>query len=454
MKFRLPVSFYDLKDSLWYRPAIMTLAAVILSLITVQLDNYLFGTRRVELPWLFEGGSEGARGVLSAIASTMITVATTAFSVTLVALQLGSSQFSPRILRSFTGDTGNQTVLGIFIATFAYSLSVLRTVRSRTEDYEGFVPTISVTVALILAFASVGSLIFFFHHATRTIQASVVIDRTYKDTDGLVERQHRWMTTDGHRLLHEPLAFADRFTRVEEVDAERSGYIQDSNAGQLVKIGARHNVLIQLHPQIGDYLNPGARLATVWRENDAGVPEVEESLTDAIRSSFELGLERTLELDALFGMQQLTDIALLALSPGTNDPTTALSTIDRIGTAVMHTEIISGTEVACADSDGTVRVLHPVPKFADYVRMPFDQIRHYGVSDPTVTTHTLRTLGAIATQLRPENAAIVKDVAAELEIAAQKQDWVASDFARVEESARWVHESDHSPSEPLFTGRP
>ena len=170
---RLPISFYDLKDSLWYRPALMTIAALILSFLTVQLDIYLFRDRKIELPWLFQGGAEGARGVLTAISGTMMTVATTAFSVTLVALQLGSSQFSPRILRSFTGDRGNQLVLGIFIATFAYSLSVLRTVRSETDDFTGFVPTVSVTVALLLAFTAIGTLIFFFHHATRTIQASV-----------------------------------------------------------------------------------------------------------------------------------------------------------------------------------------------------------------------------------------------------------------------------------------
>jgi uncharacterized membrane protein len=440
MKRNLPFSVYDLKDSLWYRPGLMTAAAVILSLVTLQLDNWLFSTRDVQLPWLFEGGSEGARGVLTAIASTMITVATTAFSVTLVALQLGSSQFSPRILRSFTGDVGNQMVLGIFIATFAYSLSVLRAVRSEREDFEAFVPTISVTVSLVLAFVSVGSLIYFFHHATRTIQASVVIDRTLTDTRGLIEKQDTWLGEPGRRRLQEPLELPASFRILGTVASPRAGYLQDFNRGELAKLAATHAVVIRLQPRIGDYLNTGTPLVTIWQEAGA-IPsdnEREKPLSEAIQGCFEIGMERTLERDSLFGMQQLTDIALLALSPGTNDPTTALSVIDSVGTAVIEAASVSGAEMVCTE-DGAIRLAYPVPNFGDYLHIPFDQIRYYGSSDPHVVTHVLRTLEVVAREVGPDHAPEVRCVALEYEESAAMHDWISTDVARMRQAAAWAH---------------
>lgn len=455
MKFRLPVSWYDLKDSMWYRPGLMTLAALALSLLTVQLDIYLFGDQRIQLPLLFQGGTEGARGVLSAIAGTMMTVATTAFSVTLVALQLGSSQFSPRILRSFTGDIVNQTVLGIFIATFAFSLSVLRTVRSGTDNVEPFVPTVSVSVALLLAFMSIGSLIYFFHHSTRTIQASVVIDRTFNDTSDLIAKHVKWLEADGRRRLKERMEIPDRFREVTRVYNSKPGYLQDSNADALVNVADRYDVLIRLEPQLGDFLNIGTQVATVWHDPaiNQDEPIDEETLENDILSCLETGLERTLEYDALFGMQQLTDIALLTLSTGTNDPTTAVTVVDRMSTAVIEAAEIAGVEALFTDKDGAVRLIHPMPQFVEYARTPFDQIRLYAISDPFVIAHTLRTLAVIASNLEPKDAEIVKEIAREYEQAAALQNWIKVDADRVRAAARWVHEPG-VPPHPTPTGRP
>lgn len=455
MRFRLPVSWYDLKDSMWYRPGLMTLGALILSLLTVQLDIYLFGDQRIELPLLFQGGTDGARGVLSAISGTMMTVATTAFSVTLVALQLGSSQFSPRILRSFTGDMVNQTVLGLFIATFAFSLSVLRTVRSESEDAEAFVPTVSVTVALLLAFLSIGSLIYFFHHSTRTIQASVVIDRTYNDTSRLLAKHAGWLKDDGRRLLQERIQLPDRYEEVTQVFASSAGYLQDSNAGSLVNVANKHNVLIQLTPQLGDFLNIGSQIATVWRDTSVETDEPldEEALANEIISWLETGLERTLEYDSLFGMQQLTDIALLTLSTGTNDPTTAVTLVDRMSTAVIEAADVAGLEAVFTDSDGNIRVIHPTPQFSEYVRTPFDQIRYYAISDPFVTAHLLRTLAVIVNNVSAEHAHEVKQIAREYEQASALQNWIDVDVERVRHAAQLVQAANPR-QHPLPTGRP
>ena len=437
---KLPISLYDLKDSLWYRPALMTIAALVLSLLTVQLDIYLFSHREIELPWLFQGGTEGARGVLSAIAGTMMTVATTAFSVTLVALQLGSSQFSPRILRSFTGDTGNQLVLGIFIATFAYSLSVLRTVRSETEDFVGFVPTVSVTIAVLLAFAAIGSLIFFFHHATRTIQASVVIDRTYTDSRKLVARTRERHAEANRRVLSEVMTLPEHFNLLTVVKSEAAGYLRVPHIDEMLAIANANHILLEIHVGVGEYINPGMDLATIWSDDSDDVSDRDDSATlgDNIRDCFDFGMERTLEFDSMFGLQQLTDISLFALSPGKNDPTTAHSVIDRLGTTLIDLEGISGRQVACVDDEGSIRLLYPIPTYEEFVRLPFDQLRHYGAADPRIVTHALLTLQQVARQVTPEHAKIIQQLAIEFVQGADRSKWVSADSQRVESAAAWA----------------
>jgi uncharacterized membrane protein len=172
-KTKLSKLWEALHSSYWFVPTLMVVIAIALAFAMLSLDRAGKSGPIESLGWIYTGGPDGARTMLSAIASSMITVAGTAFSITLVALTLASSQFGPRLLRNFMQDTGNQIVLGTFIATFIYCLLVLRTVRG--DDYNVFVPQLSVTVGIVLAIASIGVLIYFIHHASTTIQASHVI---------------------------------------------------------------------------------------------------------------------------------------------------------------------------------------------------------------------------------------------------------------------------------------
>ena len=188
MRTRLGSWWLALKGSLWFVPAVCTTLAVAFALGLVRLDQELLLGRGADSRWwLLGGGAEGTRGVLAAIAGTMITVTGVVFSITIVALQLASSQFTPRVLRTFTGDRGNQLVLGVFIATFTYALLVLRTVREASEGRPPFVPAASVTLAIALAGVSIGFLIYYINHAASSIRASVVIDRVARDTLGLID---------------------------------------------------------------------------------------------------------------------------------------------------------------------------------------------------------------------------------------------------------------------------
>lgn len=416
MNIRFPFSLYDIKDSLWYRPAIMTTLAIILSFATIGLDHVLFRERRVDVWWLFEGGSEGARGVLSAIAGTMMTVATTAFSFTLVALQLSSSQYSPRIVRNFTGDRVNQLVIGAFVATFVYTLLVLRVVRSESSDLETFVPAISVSVALLLAMICMASLIFFFHHATRTIQASVIITRTTEQAQGVIDGISSRNDDHSWRLSQVPLDRPSGLQTVGVVRGEEKGYVQDVIHDRVQELATSHNLLVEVNARPGDFLLAGDPHFTLWSygeqskeghseatEDDAPEEDENGDVIDQFRGLMELGLEQTLERDALYGLQQMADIAMRALSPGVNDPTTAIMCIDRMGELLVELEPISCVEMAHLGDDAVLRVIQPQVSWDEYVRTAFLQVRHYGAGDPVVATHILSTVGRTMRRVPPRS---------------------------------------------------
>jgi uncharacterized membrane protein len=184
---RIRAWWYRLQNSLWFLPALITAISILLAFASLNVD------RRFQLQdgpvsmLVFSGGVEGARGVLSAIAGTMMTVTALVFSITIVALQVAASQLTPRALRSIMADRGNQVVLGFFVATFTYALIVLRAVRSPLEDRSQFVPGLSVAVAIGLALISVALLIFFMHHSANALRTSVVIGRIFDETRGLID---------------------------------------------------------------------------------------------------------------------------------------------------------------------------------------------------------------------------------------------------------------------------
>lgn len=431
---RFPFSWFDLRDSLWYRPAVMTVVAILLSFFTIWLDHVLFRERRVEVWWLFEGGSEGARGVLTAIASTTITVATTAFSFTLVALQLSSSQYSPRIVRNFTGDRTNQLVIGVFVATFVYSLLVLRVVRSEFGDRERFVPAISVTVALLLAIICIGSLIYFFHHATRTIQASVIIARATEQTKDSFDRLRERLEGEAWRLSASPLSPppAD-LTPVDIVRSSRSGYVDLIAHHELLNVAVAHDALIQVQVRPGDFVLPEDPLLVVWGypdgagRNRVGKNEDNGPTLDDLRDALNMGLERTLEADVLYGLQQVSDIALRALSPGINDPNTAVICVDHLAELLVALYPVSGRAAALLDDDGVVRVTGPEVTWEEMVRVGFLQLRHYAMNDIGASLAVIRGMDRVMAHVPPEAHRPLLESARDMAEAALDQHAIESD---------------------------
>lgn len=376
-----------LKESLWFLPAVAVAVAAIISVGLVQFDrlNPEVGT---DFPLIFGGGPDGARGMLEAIASTVITAAATTFSVTIVALALSSSQFSPRVLRTFMADRANQVVLAAFMATFIYAILVLRTIRVANEDGSGeFVPYVAVTGAIVLAVVSLGMLIYFIHHIATRIQVAHIAasvasetlraaERTYPDADA----------SDGAPSLDDPVLESTP----ARLPARRSGYLTDVDTDAIVAAARDADGLVRLEARAGEWVQQHVILFSVWPA-EAATDELAERLDDHLT----IGDERSMSLDVGFGIQQLSDIGVKAISPGINDPTTAVTCLDRLAQVLVEVGRRRDAPAGHADEDGRLRLVAAVDEWPALVDLAFDQLRHFGTGTPVVTAHLVRTLSRI-----------------------------------------------------------
>ena len=397
---RLMMLWVSIRDSLWFIPGLSALAGVLLATLLVQVPPPTDSGTLTEL-WLFGGGAEGARGVLSTIAGSLITVTGVVFSVTIVALQLASSQFTPRVLRSFVADRANQVVLGVFIGTFTYTLLVLRTTRSAAADGESFVPQVAVSVAVALLLISIAALIFFIDHAARSVQASVILFRETQQT--LDKIPHLFPgeigeDTSGSNVEPESPSGADAV-----VPALISGYVQAVSGDSLLELAAERNLVIRLEAAIGDFALAGGPLARIWPAE-----KVDQETVRAARESIVLGFERTPEQDIELGIQALADIAVRALSPGINDPTTATLCIDRLMEILAARGRRREPNRGRNDRDGRLRVIAPTSSFERAANLAFDQIRHYGSENPLIAKKLLSALRELAALLPPSAARVLE----------------------------------------------
>lgn len=349
-------------EPFWVIPALVTLAAVALGFALPLVDAGLQHRIGVAFP----GGPAGARSVLGTIASAMISVTGLVFSITMVVMQLASSQFSPRILQDFLSTRITQWTLGVFVASFVYALTVLREVRGAADDAEAFVPQLSVSLAYLLVLTAFVLFLAFIRTIMSLIQVSQVVSRVGDDTcaavaeylpeAGAVPEQADWDPRGSPVLVR----LGDRHGHVVEVDERR-----------LVALAHEHGVHLELLPAPGAFLAPGTPVAGVWGE-------ATEEVRDAVERAVVLGSERRIRQDPGFGVRQLVDVAERALSPGINDPTTAAQVVNELrrvlGTAVARHD--RPTHVA--DEDGAARLRVRPTTVADLLRVGVEEIAHYG----------------------------------------------------------------------------
>jgi uncharacterized membrane protein len=397
----------SLHSSFWFIPTLMMVLAILLSLITIGIDRKIKADIIGSLGWAYALGPNGSRAILSAIAGSMVTVATTAFSITIVALQLASSQFGPRLLRNFMKDTGNQIVLGTFISTFVYSLMVLRTVNGVAENE--FVPHIAVTCGIGLAIASIGVLIYFIHHSATSIQVDHVISKVGCELDEVIDRLFpKQIGRGASKRRAEPFTSdipADFEREASPIQANSSSYVQAIDTDQLMQIATKNNILLQLHRRPGDFVIKGSPLVFIYPAESGG-----KKLIKQINDAFVFGLQRTEQQDVEFLINQLVEIAVRALSPGINDPFTAIRCIDQLSAALCY---LVQKEIPSAyryDSQDKLRVMAKPVTFADVTDAAFNQIRQYGQTSVAVTIRLLEAIAVISpfTYRKEDRAALLR----------------------------------------------
>jgi len=394
MRTKLSKLLDSLHSSFWFIPTLMVVIAIGLSFSTIHIDQSSNTEIIGNLGWAYALGPSGSRAILSAIAGSMVSVATTAFSITIVALQLASSQFGPRLLRNFMQDTGNQIVLGTFISTFVYSLLVLRTING--VDKNEFVPHLAVTCGIILAIASIGVLIYFIHHSASSIQVDNVVSKVGRELDDTINRLFPEQIGRGaskHRNEPSLNDIPDDFDRdARSIQATSSKYIQAIDTDQLMQIAIKENLLLQIQKRPGDFVVQGSPLAMVYPAD-----AVRKKLPEQINSAFVLGSQRTDQQDIEFSINQLVEIASRALSPGINDPFTAVRCVDQLSAALCH---LAQKEIPSPyryDDRDKLRVIAEPVTFTDVLDAAFNQIRQYGQTSVAVTMRLLEAIAVIAT---------------------------------------------------------
>lgn len=384
------ILFLDkLRASYWFLPSLMLAVSAALAFVLVGVDQDSDWTSLQAIPWIFTGGHEGARLLLSTVAGAIISVAATTFSITIAVLSFTSSQFGPRLLRGFLRDTSNQLVLGTFVATFLYCLLVLKTIRGPSEGT--FVPHIAVTVGVLFAIVSICMLIFFIHHVSSSIQASRIIENVANELSSAIERLFPEKIGLGMDCARDAPGASDlRSESATRVIADFSGYLQAINGDRLLDCAVRHGVVVHLACKPGDFVARGSTIALLAPGEGAGGDTIAD-----VTQAFTFGEERTAAQDCEFLFLQLVEVAVRALSPGINDPFTAHMCLDRIGAGLCRLAGRAFPSPFRHDGQGSLRVVAKVPQFKDFVKAALGQIIHFGGSNPAIDEHLLRILGRI-----------------------------------------------------------
>jgi uncharacterized membrane protein len=386
MRIRLLHLWEQLRSSYWFIPALMTISAIALAFVMLVVDEQVKTMPFWAFRWLYRGGMDGAQAVLSTIAGSMITVAGVTFSVVIVAFTLASTQFGPRILLTFMRDLGNQVVLGTFIATFVYCLVVLWTTGG--SDHPTQVPALSVALAVGMALASLGVLIYFVHHAAASIQAPNIVAEVGRDLDDAIGRFFAGEMQTGSASPAPAAVLPEGFeAEARPLPAAASGYLQAVDEAGLMAIARQRDVLLRLNFRPGDFVTCGSALAHAWPgERSDSVVQAE------VEAAFLLGNQRTPTQDVGFVVNQLVEVAVRALSPAINDPFTAMTCIDWLGAALARIARSPVPRRYQHDEDGRLRLVLRPMTFARATDFAFEPIREYGAAAPLIVLRLLQMI--------------------------------------------------------------
>jgi uncharacterized membrane protein len=386
----LPLLFraiaYELRGGFLIRPFLIALALGVAGAMLSSVEARIPGIGAWVPETLFPSRNDPqtAQLILGSIATSIMTVVSIVFAMLLMTLTLASTQFSPRILVSFVRDKATQWTLGVLLGTFSYCIAVLPAVHS--PPY-AFVPVVSVSVAMGLAVVSVAWLIFFIHHISQAISVNHIVDRIARDTEQVIAALMPHARGEFEPATHPRMSDGDG----PAILSPRSGYIRFIDIAGLMELAKACRVRIRVERGVGQFVPAGVPLARVSRQSRVSPLNIDQLL-----SAFDIGPTRTLQQDVEFGVIQIVDIALRALSPAVNDPSTAISCIDQLSSILIVWCGRTPPPACLFDPPHVARVEIPWIGLEGMLNTAFEQIRHYAVADLAVSLRLLRAMGDIA----------------------------------------------------------
>jgi uncharacterized membrane protein len=376
-----------LSASFWFLPTVLTLAALLIAPMLVQVDEWLQATgRSVEwLDWIYGGKLQGARRLMSAIAAAMMAITTVMFSSQTTALTFIGQEYGSRLLRNFLADSRNQFAFGTYISTFVYALMVLRTIHKDPD--EAPVPHLAVSFGILLAMAGLGLLIYSMYHISRFLQSSTIINYAAKDLDTTIRRLTGVPDADESRRADWPLADCPGLP----LHAPTDGYLQYVKEPRLLKLCQLAGCRIRINLRIGDFVVAGTTIATV-----SGAVSLDASLRKQIVAGIVLGTQPSIEQDLRYAVNQFVQIALRAASSDRNDVLTANMCVDRMGAALcLLARRLPPPEIRC-DEEGIPRLMLQTSGFAEALDTFIRPIREFKDSTPSLTACLLGMAGTVA----------------------------------------------------------
>ncbi len=385
----------SLRASFWFVPILMIILAVLLAISAVAVDRTVQIEGVSVLGEIVPKGTQSAGTLLSAIATSILTVAGSIFSIAIVAIQLASGQFGPRMLRDFMQNRVNQITFGACSATFVYAITVLWAIEDSKEL--SFTPQISVFIGLLLTIASVFVLIYFVHDIANSVHADNLIARIGRDFEETIDRIFLEPGSDrskDRRVIEMPHDFEKTAIAIL---ANKTGYIHQIDLDKLSAIASEHDLVFKLLYRPGLFVVKGSTF--LYARSEAASPNPKaDTLGETINKAFSCGNQRKPEYDVEFPVKQLVEIAIRAISPAVNDPFTAIRCIDRLSALLCYLLCKEPQSAVVCDQTGALRLIVDPVTFESLINAAFDQIRQYGRTDVSVSMRLLESIETIGKQ--------------------------------------------------------
>ncbi len=384
---KLGFKWSELKATFWLIPVVTIIISIFLSITLVYLDGFVNIPKEGLGRFFFVSSSDSARSILTTIAGAMMGVAGTVFSITLVALTLASSQFGPRLIKNFMYVRLNQVVLGSYISTYLYCLLVLNAVKE--VDGYTFIPAISILVAILAAITNIILLIVFIHQIAISIQADKVISEISEFISKQVETLFPLKKEEEkeERQTSDMPSVIAGYQKQTSIKSPKSGYLQYIDCENLIKFTTKNESLLVLNYRPGAHLVAGMKIGLLYSHKI-----LEDNEVDKFIDQFVIDTTKTSQQDLEFSIHQMVEIAARALSPGVNDPYTAMTCIDNLTAIMCHLTQVQFPSKSHFDEKGILRLMVDTLDFEGVLDAAFNQIRQFSGGSPSVIIRLMEAM--------------------------------------------------------------